>query len=84
MRTYSKETKSDALALAEEIGVMETSKKLNISSKTLYGWRNAAQGASKTADKEPMDAKIKRLEKEIDELRRANEILKKAMGFLAR
>lgn len=84
MKTYSKETKTDALALADEIGVVETGKKLNISCKTLYGWRKAAQGASKPGDKEPIEAKIKRLEKEIDELRRANEILKKAMGFLAR
>lgn len=42
MKTYSKEMKVDALALAEEIGVVETSKKLNISCKTLYGWHKAA------------------------------------------
>lgn len=82
MKTYGEEYKREALAL--EIGVRAASRKLGVCEKTLYGWRKAAAPAIQDERNESAEAKVRRLEKEVDELRRANEILKKAMGFLVR
>jgi transposase len=84
MKRYGEEFKEKALALMKEIGVKETGRKLDVSEKTLYGWRRAKEKAQRPVSSETAEIKLKRLEKELDELRRANEILKKAMGFLAR
>jgi transposase len=84
MKRYGEEFKEEAVALAKEIGVKEAGQKLNVSEKTLYGWRKGKGHAQSRTSVEATEARVKQLEKEIDELRRANEILKKAMGFLAR
>ena len=84
MKTYGEEYKREALELAQEIGVRAASRKLGMCEKTLYGWRKVAAPAVRDEIGESAEAKLRRLEKENDELRRANEILKKAMGFLAR
>ena len=84
MKRYGAEFKEEALALMKEIGAKETGRKLDVSEKTLYGWRRAKEIARRPESGETAETKLKRLEKENDELRRANEILKKAMGFLAR
>jgi transposase len=84
MKKYGEEFKEEAVNLAKEIGVKEAGRKLAVSEKTLYGWRRAKERGKQPAVVEATEAKVKQLEKEIDELKRANEILKKAMGFLAR
>ena len=85
MKTYGEEFKREAEELAQEIGVRRASEKLSVSEKTLYGWRRAAERkAAGPMSVEAAEAKLRQLEKENDELRRANEILKKAMGLLAR
>jgi transposase len=83
MKRYSKEFKGEALALAEEIGVRLASEKLGITQKTLYQWQREKRLMGERTNKsgESDTDKIKRLEKENNELRQANEILKKAMGF---
>ena len=83
MRKYGEEFKEEAIALAKEIGVKEAGRKLNVSEKTLYGWRKTKRQAKCPVSVEATEARVKQLEKENDELRRANEIMKKAMGFLA-
>jgi transposase len=84
MKKYGEEFKEEALSLAKEIGVKEAGRKLAVSEKTLYGWRSSKERERHPASVEATEAKVRQLEKEIDELKRANEILKKAMGFLAR
>ena len=83
MKRYSNEFKEEALELSKEIGVRQVSEKLGITQKTLYTWRRKKRLAGEWANRsgEPDTERIKRLEKENDELRQANEILKKAMGF---
>jgi len=83
MERYSKEFKREALALAKETGVRQTSEKLGISQKTLYKWQREERlsGQSSNRAGESDAERIKRLEKENDELRQANQVLKKAMGF---
>ena len=83
MKRYSKEFKEEALLLAKEIGVRQTSEKLGVAQKTLYKWQREKRLAGQLSNRvvESDAERIKRLEKENDELRQANEVLKKAMGF---
>jgi transposase len=87
-RKYTEEFKKDAIELASKIGVTEASKNLNIASSQIYAWRKAlrvegGQNAIKGVfPGETAEQAIKRLEKEANELREANEVLKKALGFM--
>jgi len=88
VKKYNEEFKHDALRLASEIGVRKTGEKLNVSTKTLYAWQRAKRLEHGIALKglrpgESAEEGFKRLEKELDELREANTILKKALGFMA-
>ena len=83
---YSGEFKREALKLCEQHGVRATSEKLGIPIKTLYLWqRNERLERGKPLKGlkpgETAEEGFKRLERENDELREANHILKKAMGF---
>lgn len=83
---YSSEFKEDALRLAASEGVVAASEKLGVKPRQIYDWRRSTrlkQGKiSKTLySGESLQETNKRLEKENDELREANYILKKAMGF---
>jgi transposase len=85
---YTEEFKREALRVYEQHGARATSEKLGIPIKTRYLWRrNERLGQGKLLiglkPGETAEEGFKRLEREIDELREANHILKKAMGFLA-
>lgn len=88
VKKYTDEFKKDALKLAGEIGVSKASERLDVSIKSLYAWQRAErikQGAPPKglkAGESPEDG-FKRLERENDELREANMILRKALGFMA-
>jgi transposase len=88
VKKYSREFREDALKMASEIGVRKTSEKLDVLPKTLYMWQRKERLSRGIAIKElrpgesPEDG-MKRLEKEIAELREANSVLKKALGFMA-
>ena len=84
---YRKEFKDDALRLAAGESVAAASEKLGIAKRQIYEWRRDQRLASVKAPKglktgETLEECCHRLEKERDELREANYILKKAMGFL--
>ena len=84
---YSKEFKADALRLCEREGVAGASEKLGVATKMLYAWRREDRLEHGDAPKgllpgESAEQGFKRLEREIMELREANHILKKAMGFM--
>jgi transposase len=87
-KRYDEEFRQDALKLAEKIGVREASEKLDVSTKALYSWQRAERLKKGIAAKglnpgESAEEGFKRLEKENAELREANDILKKALGFMA-
>ena len=92
---YDKEFKLQALQLSDEIGVKKAADQLGINYytlDTLAEWRKIrkAKGADAfvgsgrsvlpASDK---DRRIKKLEAELRETKRANEILKEALGFFA-
>lgn len=90
MRIYEKGFKEEATKLANEIGAAQAAKDLDIPVDTLYGWvsksreyREVAFVGSGNKRQTPATAEMAKLMKEIRELKRANEILKSALGFFA-
>lgn len=84
---YSKEFRSEALEMAQREGVARTGENLGIDKRLIYDWRRSERLLKEKVSKnlrpgESVEDANKRLEKENKELREANYILKKAMGFL--
>lgn len=94
-RKYSDEFKAKAVRLAEELvelegcskwsAAVEIGEKLGIPAHTLNDWLkpNMASSDVEVGAGESTANELKRLRKEIKELRRANEILKTASAFFA-
>jgi transposase len=89
---YDNSFKLEALELSDEIGVRKAAEQLGIPYYTLADWRSIRnhQGDSYFAGsgykRKPSDEKERRimeLEAELRETKRANEILKDALGFFA-
>jgi len=83
---YTKEFKRDAIRLSEREGIKEASEKLGLPKRALYEWRREERLEHGVAPAgllpgETIEQGFKRQGKELDELREANYILKKAMGF---
>ena len=86
MKHYSKEFKEEALKLSDEIGVKKAAQQLGIAYYTLADWRSIRRNAppAKTLSAEDQSIRIRELEREVSELRTANDILKDALGFFAK
>ena len=87
MQRYSKEFKEEALKLSDEIGIKKASAQLGVHYNTIADWRKLRKRRKKeeaaASGPETLE-KIRQLEKELAELRQANEILKDALGFFAK
>jgi transposase len=92
MKRYDKAFKEEAVKLSKEIGPKKAAEQLGVPYFTLQGWRKekslhgdeAFIGSGRAyapTDKTPREIE---LEREINELRRANEILKDALGFFVK
>jgi len=92
MKRYDKAFKEEAVRLSDEIGPKKAAEQLGISYYTLQDWRKqksrhgdgafiGSGRAYASAEKTPREIE---LEREIYELRRANEILKDALAFFAK
>lgn len=88
MKKYSKEFKTEALKLSDEIGVKKAAVQLGLQYYTIADWRKnrkAAQAALKPIlTEDEMRIRNSELERENAELKRANDILKDALGFFAK
>ena len=87
MTKYSKEFKAEALRLSDEIGLKKAAAQLGLQYYTLADWRQDRKAKEKNIvvlTETEAKIKIADLEKENAELRRANEILKDALGFFAK
>jgi len=90
-RVYTKEFKSEAVALAEkrEKPISQVAKDLGITESVLYRWMHHRREATHSGLQafpghgRPRDAELARLRKENKLLREANEILKKAAVIFA-
>ncbi len=86
-KQYPKEFKDEAVALVLEQGysVPEAAKSLGITAGMLYKWKELqVQQAEGKALAEDEREELKRLRKEVTELRMEKEILKKASAFFAK
>lgn len=92
MNRYDKAFKEEAVRLSDEIGPRKAAEQLGVAYYTLQGWRKqrilhgdgayiGSGHAYASADKTAREIE---LEKEVGELRRANDILKDALGFFAK
>ena len=93
-RYYSKEFKVGAVKLITEQGyaIGEAARRLEIDRKSLHDWLGkfapgydpAASGAGVSEDPQELQAELRRLRRECDQLRMEREILKKATAYFAR
>ena len=86
-KQYPKAFKEEAVTLVNEQGysVPEAAKSLGINPNLLYRWKDKVDElAAGTALAEDERAELKRLRKEIKELRMEKAILKKASAFFAK
>ena len=84
MQRYSKEFKAEALKLLDEIGVKKTAAQQGLNYNTIADWRKLRKRCKKeeaAASTPEALSKIRQLEKENEELKQANEILKDALSF---
>ena len=94
---YDKEFKLQALELSDEIGVKAAADQLGIKYYTLADWRRQRKARGEEAfvgsgnkmmplsekDRLKLRQREQELEAELRETRRANDILKEALGFFA-
>lgn len=86
-KTYSKEFKEEAVALLHEQGysVPEAAKELGIARNILYRWKQQIEDEQQgKALSENEREELKKLRKEVKNLRMEKEILKKASAFFAK
>ena len=92
---YSREFRERAVALVfEQVGqygsqweaICSVAAKVNVSSETVRKWVRQAEvdAGARSGTSSEESAEVKRLRREVAELRRANEILKAASAFFAR
>ncbi len=82
---YSEEFKEEALALARETSVSNASARLGVSTKAIYSWRQQQRlSESPQAVNGDLETQNRQVRREMEELRQANTILKKALGFFAK
>ena len=85
---YNKEFKAEALKLSDEIGVKKAAQQLGLPYYTLADWRKDRKAEARLVGDgdraEEVRERIRALEKENAELRKANEILADALGFFAK
>ena len=83
---YTKEFKEEALKLADEIGVRKAAEQLGLKYNTLTDWRKQRkeQQSQPQLSEAEQARRIRELEQELAELKRANDILKDALGFFAK
>ena len=92
MNRYDKAFKEEAVRLSDEIGTKNAAEQLGVAYYTLQGWRKQRTlhgdgphiGSGRAYASADKTAREIELEKEVVELRRANEILKDALGFFAK
>jgi len=82
---YSQQYKSEALALAEQLGVAAAARQLGINENQLYNWRRRARLLQdKSAAEERLLVENARLKRQLAEQAEELAILKKAAAYFAK
>jgi transposase len=83
--TYPPEFRSEALALAEKVGVPTAAKELGLHESQLYGWRTKARALQSQSETEQKQAvEIARLKRKLAEQAEELAIVKKAATYFAK
>ena len=84
-RRFAKEFKSEALALAEKVGVSEAAEQLNVQPSQLYAWRAKAHALQRQGEAErKLATENVRLKRLLAEKEQEVAILKKASAYFAK
>jgi len=84
-RQHAPEFRTEALALAEKIGVSKAAKELGLHESQLYGWRTKARAAQDRSELERQQAvEIARLKRQLAEQAEELAIVKKAATYFAK
>ena len=84
-RRHSEEFKTEALLLADKVGVAEAASQLKVQSSQLYSWRSPAETRrSKGAAEQALSAENARLKRQLAEKEQELAIIKKATAYFAR
>ena len=84
-RRYSAEFKSEALGLAEQVGVAGAAKQLGLHESQLYAWRKKARyEASRSETEKELAIENARLKRQLAKQAEELEILKKASAYFAK
>lgn len=83
MQRYSKEFREEAISLSDEIGPKKAAQQLGINYATLIDWRKKRKTKTEKEKSTAEPKTVEELQKEIAELKKANDILKDALGFFA-
>ena len=83
-RHYTPEYKQQAVDLASRIGISRAARQLGISSSSLHHWKSkGARVSNAPAEDLDVQEQNRRLQRENDELKKVNMILKRAAAFFS-
>jgi transposase len=84
-RRYSPEFKTEALGLAEQVGVAGAAKQLGLHESQLYAWRKKARyDASRSETEKELATENARLRRQVAKQAEELAILKKAAAYFAK
>ena len=83
MQRYSREFREEAISLSDEIGPKKAAQQLGINYATLIDWRKKRKTKTEKEKSTAEPKTVEELQKEIAELKKANDILKDVLGFFA-
>ena len=84
-RVYTTEFKQQAVALAERVGVTQAGEQLGVNPSNIQRWqlKGCEDARTPRAEREGLEAEVRRLQKENRELKDVNHILKRAAAFFS-
>jgi transposase len=84
-RKHPPEFKSEALALADRVGVSEAARQLKLQSSQLYSWRTQVQSEKqKDVASQALATENARLKRQLAEKKQELEIIEKAAAYFAK
>lgn len=84
-KRYSDDFKTEALALAQSVGVAQAARELGLHPSQLYGWRSKQRAIGSQSETERKQAaEIARLKRQMAERDEELAILKKAAAYFAK
>lgn len=85
--SYTDSYKQQAVYLGNQIGDQKAAKQLGISTASIHNWRKKMKNTAvnlEVKSKSELEAEVRRLQAEVNELNKVNHILKQAAAFFSR